>query len=98
MRYLPILAELFDSDSVFFLMIGFVAAVIIGAAAKKRKVAVFALIASAVVYGLCELFMNLGITFLSQLLLLIVGTAAIGCIIGNLICIAAQTPETENAV
>ncbi|HBB20063.1 MAG: hypothetical protein IJ170_00265 [Ruminococcus sp.] len=94
MRYLPILEELFNSDSVFFLMIGFVIAIMIGAAAKRRKIAVIALAASAAVYGLCELFMNIGTNYLSELLLLVVGTAAIGCIIGNLICIAAQTPET----
>ena len=85
MRYLPILEELFNSDSVFFLMIGFVIAIMIGAAAKRRKIAV---------YGLRQLFMNIGTNYLSELLLLVVGTAAIGCIIGNLICIAAQTPET----
>jgi ABC-type transport system involved in cytochrome c biogenesis permease component len=85
MKYLPILQELFTSDTVKFLIVGIVIAVAIGLFLKKQKHFVISLIASIVVYAVCELISNIHTNFLVEIILVFVGTAALGCVIGFLV-------------
>jgi hypothetical protein len=85
MKYLPILRELFTSDTVKFLIVGIVIAVAIGLFLKQQKQFVISLIASAIVYAACELASNIRTNFLVEILLVFVGTAALGCFVGFLV-------------
>ena len=85
MKYLPILDELFASDSVIFLLIGFVVSLIVGIGLKTTKKNLIGLGASVVLYALCEVLSNIRSNFLIEILLLFVGTFAIGGIVGFLI-------------
>jgi ABC-type transport system involved in cytochrome c biogenesis permease component len=90
MKYLSIFQELFSSDTVIFLMIGIVIAVIIGLSLKKQKNLMFALIISVVIYAICELIENIHTNFMIEIILVFVGTVALGCFIGFLISLLAQ--------
>jgi hypothetical protein len=81
MKYLPILGELFESDSVIFLIIGIVIAVVMGLILKKRLNLRTALITSVVTYAVCELLSNIHTNFMVEIILVFVGTAALGCFI-----------------
>ena len=59
MKYLPILDELFSSDSIIFLLIGLVIAFVIGFGLKSVKKIAIGIIASIIVYALCELISNI---------------------------------------
>jgi ABC-type transport system involved in cytochrome c biogenesis permease component len=85
MKYLPILQELFTSDTVKFLIVGIVIAVAIGLFLKKQKYFVISLIASIIIYAVCELISNIHTNFLVEIILVFVGTAALGCVIGFLV-------------
>jgi ABC-type transport system involved in cytochrome c biogenesis permease component len=85
MNYLPILQELFESDTVIFLIVGIVIAVIMGVFLKKQRKLMFALITSVVVYAICELISNIHTNFMIEIILLFVGTVALGCCIGFLV-------------
>jgi hypothetical protein len=85
MKYLSIFQELFSSDTVIFLIIGIVIAVIIGLSLKKQKNLMFALIISVVIYAICELIENIHTNFLIEIILVFVGAVALGCFIGFLI-------------
>ena len=85
MKYFPILQELFESDTVLFLIIGAAAALVAGLWLKQRKKCILGLVISVAVYFVCELLSNVRTNYLLELLLLFVGTAAIGCCIGFLI-------------
>jgi ABC-type transport system involved in cytochrome c biogenesis permease component len=82
MKYLPILQELFTSDTVKFLIVGIVIAVAIGLFLKKQKHFEISLIASIVVYAVCELISNIHTNFLVEIILVFAGTAALGCFVG----------------
>jgi chromate transport protein ChrA len=84
MQFLPILQELFESDTVRILIVGVVIAVLLGLFWKEQKRITAALIVSAVVYAACELLSNLRSNFLIEIVLVFVGTAALGCCIGFL--------------
>jgi ABC-type transport system involved in cytochrome c biogenesis permease component len=90
MKYLSIFQELFSSDTVIFLMIGIVIAVIIGLSLKKQKNLMFALIISVVIYAICELIENIHTNFMIEIILVFVGTVALGCFIGFLISLLTQ--------
>jgi hypothetical protein len=90
MKYLSIFQELFNSDTVIFLIVGIVIAVIIGLALKKQKNLMFALIASVVIYAICELIENIHTNFMIEIILVFVGTVALGCFIGFLISLLIQ--------
>jgi ABC-type transport system involved in cytochrome c biogenesis permease component len=85
MKYLPILQELFTSDTVKFLIVGIVIAVAIGLFLKKQKHFVISLIASIIIYAVCELISNIHTNFLVEIILVFVGTAALGCFVGFLV-------------
>jgi ABC-type transport system involved in cytochrome c biogenesis permease component len=90
MKYLSIFQELFNSDTVIFLIVGIVIAVIIGLALKKQKNLMFALITSVVIYAICELIENIHTNFMIEIILVFVGTVALGCFIGFLISLLTQ--------
>jgi hypothetical protein len=79
MKYLPVLEELFTSDSVKFLILGVIIAIVIALFLKTRKSLTAALIASAAVYAVCEILSNIRTNFLVEIILVFAGTAALGC-------------------
>ena len=87
MKYLPVLEELFESDSIIFLLIGLVIAFVIGLGLKSVKKIAIGMLASIIVYALCELVSNIIATFLVAFIALFIGTVAIGCFIGFLIAL-----------
>jgi ABC-type transport system involved in cytochrome c biogenesis permease component len=87
MKYIPILQELFESDTVIFLIVGIVIAVIMVLFLKKQKNLKFAFITSVVVYAICELLSNMHTNFMLEIILVFVGTVALGCCIGFLVSI-----------
>lgn len=84
MKYLPILQELFESDTVIFLLAGLAVSLAIGGCCRKRIKAVVSAGISLLVYALCELGVYHAVNYLSEIILLFVGTLAIGCVIGFL--------------
>ena len=85
MKYLPIFQELFESDSIIFMLIGLVLAVCIGIKLKEAKKIIIGLVSSFALYAVCELLSNIHTNYMIELILLFVGTIAIGGIIGFLI-------------
>lgn len=86
MRYLPILEELFQSDTAIFLLVGLVFGTVMGTNRKisgKRRVGAGI---SLSLYALCEVIVNLHGSYLREILALFVGTAALGCFLGFLGC------------
>ena len=83
--YLPILEELFSSDSFMFALIGLVIAFVIGIRMKTAKKNIIGFCVCLVVYVFAEVISNLikG-NYLLDILLLIAGTIAIGGVIGSL--------------
>jgi FtsH-binding integral membrane protein len=81
MKYIPILQELFESDTVIFLIVGIIIAVIMGLFLKKQKNLKVALITFVVVYAICELLSNMHTNFMLEIILVFVGTVALGCCI-----------------
>ena len=83
MNNLPILQELFESDSTYFLLLGIGLAVIISFHSVKRtQVLLIALGISFCIYLLCEFAMHFSAGYMSDLLLLFFGTTALGAFIG----------------
>ncbi|SDA12217.1 hypothetical protein SAMN02910447_00557 [Ruminococcus sp. YE71] len=79
MKYLPILEELFRSDSCWFLLIGFAVGFAASGAVRLKRSAVRAAAVSAVVYGLCEVLLNVvGHNYMAELMGLFIGTTALG--------------------
>jgi uncharacterized membrane protein YraQ (UPF0718 family) len=87
MKYIPILQELFESDTVIFLIVGIFIAAIMGLFIKKQKNLKVALITSVVVYAICELLSNIHTNFMIEIILVFVGTVALGCCIVFLVSI-----------
>ena len=85
MRYLPIMGELLSSDSIIFMLIGLVVATIIGIVMKSTKKNIVGLGISFAIYVISEIISNIRISYLLEIILLFVGTLAIGGIIGFLI-------------
>lgn len=86
MRYLPILQELFESDTVFFMLMGVVFSVIVGLRLKKRKKYIVGSVMAVALYAICEIISNFHTNFMLELILLFIGTVAIGWCIGFIIC------------
>ncbi len=82
MKYLPIMSELFSSDSVIFLLIGMAVAFAIALVIKSDKKRKVGMVASIIAYALCEVVSNIPASFLVAIIALFVGTIAIGCFIG----------------
>lgn len=85
MRFFPILEELFSSDSVLFMVIGLLIAVFIGLKGKAMRKSIIGLLAGFLIYAFCELLSNFHTNYMLELLLLFVGTAALGAVVGFLI-------------
>lgn len=85
MRYLPILDELFHSNSYLFLLLGLAVSLAAGMRIKRAHTVGITALCSAAVYALCEALSNLRTNFMLELLLLFAGTAAIGAAVGALI-------------
>ncbi len=85
MKYLPIIRELFVSDSMIFMLIGLVFAAFVGIKMNDTRKSILCLVSSFVLYAVCELVSNLHTNYIMELMLLFVGTIAIGAIIGFLI-------------
>jgi hypothetical protein len=82
MKYLPIFQELFGSDTVVFLLLGLAGALVVSLALKKQKHLRYAFFGSLVVYAACEAGSNLHTNYGLEMLLLFLGTAALGCALG----------------
>lgn len=95
MKYLPILEELFSSDSICFLIIGLVLAAFVGVRMKDTKKKRIGIIVSFVVYVICEVMSNIHMTFMTDLLLLFAGTIALGCLIGFGISLLVSEERTK---
>lgn len=86
MKYLPILGELFSSDSAIFMLIGLVIATIIGIKMKNTRKNIIGVAICLVTYVICEIVSNIiGMNYLVQIIALFVGTIAIGGFIGFII-------------
>ena len=85
MRYLPIMGELLSSDSFIFMLIGLVASTIIGIVMKSTKKNIIGLVICFAIYVISEIISNIRSSYLLEIILLFVGTLAIGGIIGFLI-------------
>lgn len=91
MIYLPILGELFISHRIEFLLFGLVLALLIGMNTKTRKEALYGFAVSLAVYIVSELLSNVHTNYLIEMILLLVGTIALGGIIGFLMVIVILT-------
>lgn len=84
MRYLPILQELFESDTVMFFLAGLVAALLLTLGRKKRGFT--GSWVCLLVYAACEVLCNVHTNYLIEILALMVGTltlgGAAGCLAG----------------
>lgn len=85
MKYLPIFQELFQSDSIIFMLIGLALTVFIGIKLNEIKKIIVSLVSSVALYAVCEFISNIHTNYMFELILLFVGTIAIGGIIGFLI-------------
>ncbi|MDE7267819.1 MAG: hypothetical protein K2N89_10185 [Lachnospiraceae bacterium] len=87
MKYLPIFQELFESDSIIFMLIGLVLAAFIGIKMNNIKKIIIGLVSIFTLYVVCEVASNIHTSFMIELILLFAGTIAIGGILGFLISI-----------
>ena len=85
MKYLPIFQELFESDSIVFMLIGLILAVFIGMKMNDTRKIMISLVSGFALYVVCELISNIHTNFMFEIILLFVGTIALGGIIGFLI-------------
>lgn len=84
MKYLPILQELWESDTIAILIIGAVMAVTAGAKFTDHRKCIKGMAGSIILYLICELLSVKHTNYLAEILLLFLGTAAIGGCIGFL--------------
>ena len=85
MKYLHIMDELFASDTIIFLLIGVFVACMTGTKIRSTKKCLIGMIASFVIYVLCEVVSNIHITWVFAFFALFIGTIALGCCVGFLI-------------
>lgn len=85
MKYLPIFQELFESDSIIFMLIGLGLSLFIGIKLNDIKKTIYSLASSVALYTICELISNIHTNYMIEFILLFVGTVAIGGITGFLI-------------
>ncbi|MFG6383783.1 MAG: hypothetical protein K1V96_05980 [Lachnospiraceae bacterium] len=90
MKYLPIFQELFTSNSSIIMLTGLAFSIFIGIKMNDTRKNIISLISSFVLYIFCELISNIHTNYMMEVILLFVGTIAIGGIIGFLISIAAM--------
>lgn len=85
MSHFPILQEMFESDSVYFMVIGLILGRVIGMKLKSPKRNLIAALISAAVYAVCEVLANTPANYMLAFVLLGVGTVAIGATVALLI-------------
>ena len=90
MKYLPIMSELFSSDSVIFLLIGMTIVFAIGLVLKSDKKRIVGMVACIIAYVFCEVVSNIPAPFLVSIIALFVGTVAIGGFIGFLVALVVS--------
>lgn len=96
MRHLPILQELFESDSLWFFVIGAVIASIFLLRRPRRKTCAVSLAAAAAVYALCELIANVPGSYAAEFIALIIGTAALGAAAASLVWLIVYFMRKRN--
>ena len=85
MKFLPVLSELFSSDSIIFMIIGFVIAVIISMKISDKRKGFVGMAAGLSVYAVCEIILNIRTNNVLEIGLLFAGTVALGLCLGFLI-------------
>ncbi len=101
MKYLPIFQELFESDSIVFMMIGLILAVFIGIKMNNTRKIMISLVSGFALYVVCEWVSNIHTNFMIEIILLLVGTIAFGGILGFLrsaIIVKQKTKGAEKSV
>lgn len=83
MKYLPILQELFQSDTYIFLAIGIFLSIFFGSAIKSSRRKAVGIFASLIIYGICEVISNYHTNYFFELLLLFIGTVSLGTFLGS---------------
>lgn len=87
MRFFPILDELFSSDTVIILLIGLVVSGFLGILIKNTKKSLIGLVVCLIIYAISELLSNIRTNNFVEIILLFVGTLAIGGALGFLISV-----------
>lgn len=85
MKYLPILDELFSSNSIFVLFLSLAITLILSMKLKDARKYLIGTVASFVVYAVCEALSNIRINNLMEIAVLFTGTIAMGSFAGFLI-------------
>lgn len=85
MKFLPILDELFSSDSIIFMIIGLIVAVVISLKIENMRKCLSGVAAGFIVYVVCEVISNIRTNNVIEMALLFVGTVAIGLFVVFLI-------------
>ena len=97
MRYFPILQELFQSDSAIFLLVGFVFGTVMGLGLRAPGKRALGAGVSLFLYAVCEIVCNLRGSYLTELVALFVGTAALGSLLGFVGCLALARKKGRDA-
>ena len=95
MKYLPIFNELLESNTIIFLILGLAIATIIGIKMSNHKKCIIGATAMITTYLLCELISNFQTNYLITIILLFLGTIAMGGCIGFIISIAIKSFKKE---
>lgn len=85
MSHFPILQEMFESDSVIFMVIGLILGRAVGMKLKTPKANLVGALISAAVYAVCEVVANHSANYMMGFVVLGVGTVAIGATMALLI-------------
>lgn len=85
MSHFPILQEMFESDSVIFMVIGLILGRTIGMKLKSPKNNLIGALISAAVYAVCEVVANTPTNYMMGFVTLGVGTVAVGATVALLI-------------
>lgn len=89
MNFLPIIDELFSSDSIIYMIIGLIIAIVISCfKIRDKRKCLIGMLTGFIVYAVCEAALNIHINNALDLALLFIGTVAIGLFIGFLIGMA----------
>lgn len=84
MKYLPILDEVVSSDSILFMIFGLIIALVIGLKMREQKKLQKLTLGGFLLYIVCEILLNFRTNFFMEMIVLFVGTIAIGCTVGFL--------------
>ena len=85
MKFLPVLSELFSSDSIIFMIMGFVIAIIISMKISYKKKGLVGMTAGLSVYAVCKIILNIRTNNALEIGLIFAGTVALGLFLGFLI-------------